>query len=59
MEESVCPECKTRIGGGNHQLLAGNALASEMDGAERPAYGAVDNMELYEEGLRVQFAGEQ
>lgn len=36
--ESICPECKERIGGGNHSLRADNALATEMDGATEPAW---------------------
>jgi len=38
MEESRCNECGARIGGGSHRLLTDNQLASEMDGAVRPAY---------------------
>lgn len=38
MEESRCNECGARIGGGSHRLLADNQLATEMDGAIRPAY---------------------
>ncbi len=33
MEQSKCPECSARIGGGRHRLRGDNALASEMDGA--------------------------
>jgi hypothetical protein len=38
MVVSKCNECGARIGGTNHQLLSDNALASEMDGAVRPAW---------------------
>ena len=38
MEQSKCNECGAQIGGGNHRLLGDNQLASEMDGAVRPAW---------------------
>ena len=38
MEEARCRECKAQIGGTSHRLLASNRLASEMDGASRPAW---------------------
>ena len=38
MEQSKCNECGAEIGGGNHRLLGDNQLASEMDGAVRPAW---------------------
>ncbi|XP_068247242.1 NFX1-type zinc finger-containing protein 1-like [Palaemon carinicauda] len=38
MQESVCPECKAVIGGGNHALRNDNELASEMDGAKQAAW---------------------
>lgn len=38
MERSKCPVCKAVIGGESHRLVAGNTLASEMDGATRPAW---------------------
>ncbi|KAK7877831.1 hypothetical protein WMY93_031503 [Mugilogobius chulae] len=38
MERTQCPECNEAIGGSNHSLVRGNQLASEMDGAERPAW---------------------
>ncbi|KAJ7333530.1 NFX1-type zinc finger-containing protein 1 [Desmophyllum pertusum] len=37
MEESKCPECGSRIGGHNHQLVADNRVAGEMDGARYAA----------------------
>lgn len=33
-----CPDCKSGIGGTNHQLIAGNQLAREMDGAQFAAW---------------------
>nr|CAD7438059.1 unnamed protein product [Timema bartmani] len=33
-----CNECGAAIGGSNHRLLSSNQLASEMDGAVRPAW---------------------
>ncbi|XP_014219353.1 NFX1-type zinc finger-containing protein 1-like [Copidosoma floridanum] len=38
MERSKCIECKAVIGGENHRLVQGNALATEIDGALRPAW---------------------
>uniref|UniRef100_T1IT09 RZ-type domain-containing protein n=1 Tax=Strigamia maritima TaxID=126957 RepID=T1IT09_STRMM len=38
METSKCPECGVKIGGGNHDLLAGNAHTSVMDGSRHAAY---------------------
>ncbi|CAG5118745.1 unnamed protein product [Candidula unifasciata] len=52
MEESVCPECKAKIGGANHQLLTDNAWAPDMDEAERPIW---DNINADRElALRLQ-----
>lgn len=33
MQESVCPECKVKIGGQSHRHVSGITVASEMDGA--------------------------
>lgn len=44
MEQSTCPECKVTIGGANHSLAQGNALASEMDGADYAAWSDTANM---------------
>ncbi|CAL1528885.1 unnamed protein product [Lymnaea stagnalis] len=41
MEETRCPECKARIGGTNHHLVETNAMAPEMDGAERPIWNNI------------------
>ena len=38
MQESICPECKCKIGGVQHRLTGGNSLASEMDGATHSAW---------------------
>jgi hypothetical protein len=37
-QEGTCPECGAAVGGANHQISVGNTLASEMDGAQAPAY---------------------
>ncbi|XP_031618979.1 NFX1-type zinc finger-containing protein 1 [Contarinia nasturtii] len=38
MQRSKCPECGQGIGGTSHTLDRGNAVATEMDGAIRPAW---------------------
>lgn len=38
MQESICPECKEKIGGINHRHVAGATVASEMDGARSLAW---------------------
>ena len=43
-QESKCPECKARIGGLNHALVAGNQLAPEMDHAQHAAWSEMANM---------------
>ncbi|XP_069193979.1 NFX1-type zinc finger-containing protein 1 [Procambarus clarkii] len=48
MEKSKCPDCGLAIGGGSHQLLADNALASEMDGAQYSAWSEQNNMANYD-----------
>ena len=47
MERSKCPECKAVIGGERHMLEEGNTLASEMDGAQYPAWSEQANMRNY------------
>ncbi|KAI8798619.1 NFX1-type zinc finger-containing protein 1 [Biomphalaria glabrata] len=42
MEEAHCPECRARIGGTNHELVANNQVAPEMDGAEGPIWNNLD-----------------
>lgn len=44
MEKSTCPECNAEIGGTNHHLIQGNAVASEMDGAQHAAWSDAANM---------------
>lgn len=38
MQVSQCNECGANIGGQSHQLINTNSVASEMDGATRPAW---------------------
>ncbi|XP_017477675.1 PREDICTED: NFX1-type zinc finger-containing protein 1-like isoform X2 [Rhagoletis zephyria] len=38
MEVGKCNECGAQIGGSQHRLLNSNTLATEMDGATRPAW---------------------
>jgi ferritin len=38
VETSRCNECGEEIGGGRHRLLPTNSVATEMDGATRPAW---------------------
>ncbi|KAI5741810.1 hypothetical protein M8J76_017257 [Diaphorina citri] len=38
MQMASCPSCKATIGGEHHRYVAGTRLASEMDGATRPAW---------------------
>ncbi len=44
MQESKCPECDAAIGGSNHYLIQGNAVATEMDGAEHAAWSEAANL---------------
>ncbi|XP_054273692.1 NFX1-type zinc finger-containing protein 1-like [Macrosteles quadrilineatus] len=46
MEVAICPVrgCGQKIGGQNHQLLEGQDLASEMDGARYAAWSDANNM---------------
>ena len=48
MAESKCPECKETIGGKNHMLRNGNAVATEMDGARFGAWSQQANMANYD-----------
>ncbi|XP_071959185.1 NFX1-type zinc finger-containing protein 1-like [Antedon mediterranea] len=45
--ESVCPECKSKIGGKKHHLRDDNKLASEMDDAQYASWSEQANMENY------------
>ena len=38
MEVSKCPDCGAKVGGARHQIVEGNRLATDMDGATTPAY---------------------
>lgn len=44
MVRSQCPECKATIGGANHTLTEGNAVAGEMDGAQHAAWSNAANL---------------
>ncbi|KAM7422964.1 hypothetical protein PAMA_010818 [Pampus argenteus] len=44
MESRICPDCDATIGGGNHTLASGNQVASEMDGAQHPAWSEANNL---------------
>lgn len=48
-EESVCPECKAKIGGTSHRLRDDNRVATEMDGARHPAFSQEANEEYFRE----------
>lgn len=39
-----CPDCESTIGGENHTLASGNQVASEMDGAQHPAWSEANNL---------------
>ena len=47
-EIAKCPECGAKIGGTNHQLLQGNQLAPEMDGATYAAWSTDANLANYD-----------
>ncbi|KAK2915291.1 NFX1-type zinc finger-containing protein 1 [Channa argus] len=44
MESRCCPDCNATIGGGSHRLAEGNQVASEMDGAQHPAWSEANNI---------------
>ncbi|XP_017335446.2 NFX1-type zinc finger-containing protein 1 [Ictalurus punctatus] len=44
MERRQCPECNATIGGTNHTLTEGNAVAGEMDGAQHAAWSNDANL---------------
>ena len=46
-QESRCPDCGARIGGQRHQLVEGNRVAGEMDGARHAAWSEQANMANY------------
>lgn len=47
MESRQCPDCNATIGGGSHRLASGNQVASEMDGAQHPAWSEANNLLNY------------
>lgn len=47
MESRKCPDCRATIGGGSHKLASGNRVASEMDGAQHPAWSEANNLLNY------------
>lgn len=54
MQRATCPECREVIGGQNHTLERSNRLASEMDGAQHPAWSdTANNLMNYEEIRRM------
>ncbi|XP_040890146.1 NFX1-type zinc finger-containing protein 1 [Toxotes jaculatrix] len=44
MERRKCPDCDATIGGSQHRLESGNQVASEMDGAQHPAWSEANNL---------------
>ncbi|XP_024125640.1 NFX1-type zinc finger-containing protein 1 isoform X2 [Oryzias melastigma] len=44
MEHRKCPDCDAIIGGQNHALNRGNAVATEMDGSLHPAWSEQNNL---------------
>uniref|UniRef100_UPI0037E7DECA NFX1-type zinc finger-containing protein 1 n=1 Tax=Semicossyphus pulcher TaxID=241346 RepID=UPI0037E7DECA len=44
MESRRCPDCDAVIGGSSHRLESGNQVASEMDGAQHPAWSETNNL---------------
>ena len=44
MQNRRCPDCAATIGGSNHTLASGNQVASEMDGAQHPAWSEANNL---------------
>ncbi|EHB05998.1 NFX1-type zinc finger-containing protein 1 [Heterocephalus glaber] len=54
MQRGTCPECQEVIGGEHHTLERSNQLASEMDGAQHPAWSdTANNMMNFEEIRRM------
>ena len=47
-QHGECPECHAAIVGANHRLAAGNAVATEMDGAHHPVWSEQANLANYE-----------
>uniref|UniRef100_A0A672HCA1 RZ-type domain-containing protein n=1 Tax=Salarias fasciatus TaxID=181472 RepID=A0A672HCA1_SALFA len=51
MESRKCPDCDATIGGQNHRLDSGNAVATEMDGAQHSAWSEVNNLQNFDQML--------
>ncbi|KAM6927491.1 NFX1-type zinc finger-containing protein 1 [Xenentodon cancila] len=49
MERRTCPDCDTIIGGNQHTLASGNQVATEMDGAQYPAWSEANNILNFED----------
>ena len=47
MQRSTCLECGAVIGGERHTLEGDNQLATEMDGAQHPAWSEQANLQNY------------
>uniref|UniRef100_A0A3B4AX81 RZ-type domain-containing protein n=1 Tax=Periophthalmus magnuspinnatus TaxID=409849 RepID=A0A3B4AX81_9GOBI len=47
MESRKCPDCNAVIGGASHRVASGNQLASEMDGAQTPAWPTALGPQLF------------
>uniref|UniRef100_A0A665VRZ3 Zinc finger, NFX1-type containing 1 n=1 Tax=Echeneis naucrates TaxID=173247 RepID=A0A665VRZ3_ECHNA len=47
MERRQCPDCNAAIGGSEHRLESGNQVATEMDGAQYPAWSEANNLLNY------------
>lgn len=47
MEQRKCPDCSATIGGQSHRLASGNAVATEMDGSQHPAWSETNNLLNY------------
>uniref|UniRef100_A0A8C2WIA0 Zinc finger NFX1-type containing 1 n=1 Tax=Cyclopterus lumpus TaxID=8103 RepID=A0A8C2WIA0_CYCLU len=43
----LCTDCEATIGGANHTLAGGNQVASEMDGAQHPAWSETNNLQNF------------
>lgn len=46
MEVSRCPECKSQIGGTEHNLIAGNRHSGDLDGSQYAAFSNEANMNI-------------
>lgn len=49
MESRSCPDCDATIGGGSHRLASGNQVATEMDGAQHPAWSEFHNLQNFDQ----------